>query len=316
MKYPSPAYSTIKKVFILSIILSCFNYTYAQQAPHYAQYLYNMQVINPAFVGSKSDFNAALLTRRQWTGVEGAPETTTFSANTRINSGFGFGGTVILDKIGLVENTNLNLDVSYTIATSQYGRLSFGVKGGLALFENNLADGITPDNDIYASTTGRYGNLGFGFLYHTNKFFAAVSFPNILDSPVFTIQDNIATNVNLENSNYFFTGGMRINLSKFNDVVLQPSTMVRYIPSLPLSVDINTNLIYKKTYEVGLSYRFQNSIGALVAITLNEKFRIGYAYENQLTSISNNLNTHELILRVDLKFEGNKRWLNEDCYCF
>ena len=105
-----------------------------QQAPHYAQYKYNMQVINPAFVGSKSDFNAALLARRQWVDVDGAPETNTFSVNTRLNSGFGLGATVISDKIGLVDNTDVNLDLSYTIPLSQYGRLSFGVKSGIAFF--------------------------------------------------------------------------------------------------------------------------------------------------------------------------------------
>lgn len=304
------------RLVALSILLLVANYCFSQQAPHYAQYLYNMQVINPAFVGSKSDFNATLLTRQQWINVEGAPETTTFSVNTRINSGFGFGATVISDKIGLVNNTSVNGDLSYTIATSEYGRLAFGVKAGLAFFNSDLASGVTVDNEVYASRTGTYSNLGFGFLYTNEYFFVALSVPNIFTTPVFRLQNDLQTVTDLENGNYFFSGGAIIKLSKFNDIVFKPSTLIKYTPSLPVSVDLNANFIYNKTYEAGLSYRYSNSISAMFALTLNEKLRIGYAYENQLNSIGNNFNTHELILRIDLKLNRNKRWLYEDCCYF
>ena len=288
----------------------------AQQAPHYAQYFYNMQVLNPAFVGSKSDFNAAILTRRQWINVEGAPETSTFSVNTRINSGFGFGATVISDKIGLVDNTDLNFDVSYTVPTSEFGRLSFGVKSGISFFNNDLASGITVDDEVYASTTGQYGNLGFGFLYSSEDFYVGLSTQNLFKSPVFRLQDDIQTVEGLERGNYFLTGGMSIELSKFKDIVFRPSTMIKYTPTLPLSVDINANFIFNSKYEIGASYRHQNSLSAMVSLLIDEKFRIGYAYENYLTSIGQNLNSHELILRIDLELKRNKRWLFLNCCDF
>ncbi|AFU67350.1 membrane protein, Bac_Flav_fam_1 family [Psychroflexus torquis ATCC 700755] len=304
------------KIRIFCFLLLNVFFVNAQQAPHYAQYFYNMQVLNPAFVGSKSDLNAALLTRRQWINVEGAPETSTFSVNTRINSGFGFGATVISDKIGLVDNTSLNFDVSYTIPTSEFGRLSFGVKSGVAFFNNDLASGITVDDEVYASTTGQYGNLGFGFLYSSKDFYVGLSSQNLFESPVFRLQDDIQTVRGLERGNYFFTGGMSIELSKFNDVVFRPSTMIKYTPTLPVSLDINANFIFNKKYEIGASYRHQNSLSAMVSLIVNEKYRIGYAYENYLSSIGQNLNSHELILRIDLKLERNKRWLNLDCCYF
>ena len=304
------------RLFLILFMFASANYGFGQQQPHYAQYLYNMQVINPAFVGSKSDLNVTLLRRQQWVNVEGAPETTTFSANTRVNSGFGFGTTVISDKIGLLDNTSVNGDLSYTLPVSEFGRLSFGVKTGLSFFNNNLASGTTVDNEVYASRTGTYGNLGFGFLYTNQHFFAAFSVPNIFATPVFTLQQNFETVTDLENGNYFFSCGAFINLSKFSDIVFRPSTLIKYTPNLPLSVDINANFIYNKTYEFGLSYRYTNSISAMFALNINEKFRIGYAYENQLNAIGNNFNTHEIILRLDLKLNRNKRWLYDDCCYF
>lgn len=288
----------------------------AQQAPHYAQYFYNMQVLNPAFVGAKSDFNAALLTRAQWINIEGAPETTTFSANTRINSGFGFGGTVISDKIGLVDNTSLNVDISYTIPTSQVGRLSFGVKTGISFFNNDLASGITVDNEVYASTSGQYGNLGFGMLYTTDQFYVGLSVQNLFKSPVFTLQDDIQTVRGLERGNYFLTAGMPIQISKFSEIVFLPSTMIKFTPTLPISVDVNANFIFNNSFDVGVSYRYQNSYSAMVGILISDAFRVGYAYENYLSAIGQNLNSHELILRIDLNFERNKRWLFLNCCNF
>ena len=135
--------------------------SHAQQAPHYTQYVDNMQILNPAFVGYLS---ISLLSRKQWVGVEGAPETNTFSINGRVKDGFGFGATIINDQLGLFKSNNINVDVSYTIPTSQYGRVSFGLKGGITFFNNNNANGITPDNDVYPSTNGKFPSLGFGGL--------------------------------------------------------------------------------------------------------------------------------------------------------
>lgn len=305
------------KIICVGFMLLQLFFARAQQAPHYAQYMYNMQVLNPAFVGSKSDLNATLLTRRQWVDVEGAPETSTFSINTRLNSGFGIGATVISDKIGLADNTDLNLNISYTIPTSEFGRLVFGAKGGISFFNNDLASGTTVDNEVYASTTGQYGQLGFGLLYNTRDYYVGFSVHNLFESPVFRLQEDIQTVEDLERGNYFLTAGMSIDLSKFGNVVFLPSIMAKYTPTLPLSIDLNANFLFNNKFEAGVSYRHQKSLSAMGSIIIAKKFRIGYAYENYLTNIGQNLTSHELILRVDLELNRDNRWLFlRDCCDF
>jgi len=275
-----------------------------------------MQIINPAFVGHKSDFNATLLARGQWVEVEGAPETITFSMNTRLTSGWGIGGTVVRDEIGLVDNTDLNIDVSYSVPMSDTSLLSFGVTGGIAFFNNDLASGITVDNEVYASTTGQYGNMAFGLLYTTNKFYVGLSLQNLFESPVFRLQEDIQTVEALERGNYFLTAGTQIELSKFSDITFVPSTLIKYTPTLPLSVDFNANFNFNNKFEAGISYRHQNSISGMASIIFYEKFRVGYAYENYLSSLGQNLNSHEIILRVDLDLKRNKKWIYRDCCSF
>jgi type IX secretion system PorP/SprF family membrane protein len=188
-----------------------------------------MQVINPAFVGSKADLSVSLLSRSQWIGIEGAPETKTFSINGRSVSGLGFGATVINDKLGLATSTNINIDASYTIPTSEYGRLSFGLKGGLTFFNNNLSEGVTADNEIYASTNGNFANIGFGGLYYDEQYFVGLSIPNILKSTQFKTLANIDENYGVNNRNYFLTAGMMFDLSE--DFKLKPSTIIKYTHS-------------------------------------------------------------------------------------
>ncbi|SDS08745.1 type IX secretion system membrane protein, PorP/SprF family [Polaribacter sp. KT25b] len=285
----------------------------AQQLPNYTQYLYNMQIINPAYVGARADLSMSLLSREQWVGLKGAPITRTFSINGRTSNGLGFGTTVVNDKIGLSESTNVNIDASYTIITSQFGRVSFGLKGGMTFFNNNLANGITPDNDVYASTSGNYPNVGFGAFFFNKKFYVGLSVPYILESPQFYIEENVDKTSLTSNANYFFSTGALFKLTE--NVMFKPSTMVRYASNLPVSIDINSNFLYKEIIEAGLSYRHENSMSALFALIIKKKYRIGYAYDHKFSILGGNLSSHEIIFHLDLDLRRNYRWLlHNKCY--
>lgn len=302
-----------KKAF-LTVFTVCYSIICAaQQTPHYTQYLYNMQIINPATVGARSDLNMSLLTRQQWARVEGAPTTNTFSINGRTNNGLGIGTTVINDKVGLSESTNINVDASYTLIMSRYTRLSFGLKGGITFFNDNLSEGITPDNETYNSTNGNYPNIGFGAYYYTKKYFVGFSIPYLLKTPQFQIQQNSSTGVLSSNMSYFMTGGVRLKLT--DNILFKPSTMVKYVKNLPISIDFNTNFLYDNFLEAGISYRYDDSVSVMFALIIDEKYRIGYAYDTKLTGLSNNFNSHEIVLHIDFDLKRKGRWLqHESCY--
>ena len=67
----------------LLVFIACFD-VIAQQDPHYTQYMYNMNVINPAYAGSKESISLGVLYRKQWVNIEGAPQTLTFSGHSPI----------------------------------------------------------------------------------------------------------------------------------------------------------------------------------------------------------------------------------------
>lgn len=303
-------------LFCLSILFVFFfrGIINAQQVPHYTQYIYNMQVLNPGYVGVKADLSASILSRQQWVGVEGAPETKTFSLNARTRGGVGIGITAINDKIGLAEATSVNIDAAYTIQTSQFGRFAVGLKGGLAFFSNNLSSGLTPDNEVYESTNGRFPNVGFGGLYYTNRFMIGLSIPNVLKSNQFEISETTFRNNSISNANYFLTSEVIFDLNE--NLKYKPSAILKYTPTLPLAFDFNSNILYKEAIEAGLSYRHKESISALFAVILNKKVRIGYAYDYRLRDFGDNLVSHEIILTLNLNLNRQTRWLYFDRCCF
>ena len=305
----------MSKIYIACLLLfvSFSSKMQAQQAAHYTQYYYNMQILNPAYVGVKSDLSIVLLQRQQWVGIEGAPKTNTFSINGRTQNGLGIGTTVINDKIGLAESTNINIDAAYTIATSYYGRVSVGIKGGLTLFTNKLAQGITPDNDVYLSTKGRFPTAGFGGLYYNDKFYIGLSLPNLLKFSSFKTNDTFSESNGVSNKNYFLTGGSIFHVSE--TLKFKPSAIFKYTPSLPISFDVNGNFTLNDQFEIGFSYRFKKSISALAMFVISEKVKIGYAYDYQLNNLGDNFNSHEIILSLNLNLDRDHRWLYHHFCC-
>ena len=115
----------MKKIyFALLIVLVSIADVSAQQDPHYTQYMYNMNVINPAYAGSKESISGGLLYRQQWVGLEGAPTTGTFAIHSPVGKNVGLGLSAISDKIGPVEENNVFADFSYTINIGANSKLA------------------------------------------------------------------------------------------------------------------------------------------------------------------------------------------------
>jgi type IX secretion system PorP/SprF family membrane protein len=121
---------------LFSFVLMCTAIVaYAQQDAQYTQYMYNTININPAYAGSRGALSIFGLYRTQWVGLDGAPETSSFSVNTPINnSNVGVGLSFVNDKIGPTNENNFSVDLSYTVQTSADFKLSFGIKGTANLF--------------------------------------------------------------------------------------------------------------------------------------------------------------------------------------
>lgn len=67
-----------KKLILIPVLVLCVQ-AFAQQRPHYTQYILNNYILNPALSGIENYMDIKLSMRDQWVGLKGAPKTSYFS---------------------------------------------------------------------------------------------------------------------------------------------------------------------------------------------------------------------------------------------
>lgn len=270
---------------------------FGQQDAQYTQYMYNMVVINPAYAGLKGVPSIGLLGRTQWVGVEGAPRTATLSFNTPVGNATGLGFSVIYDEIGPVKESNVFVDFSYTIFTGDEGRLAFGLKAGATFLDVGYLDTVDPD-PLNQPINQVSPNFGAGIYYYTGNFYAGLSAPNFLETRHLESGNGYVSTAS-EKMHYFLTTGYVFDIG--NNLLLKPSTMFKATSGAPLSVDLSLNLLVNQMFEVGLSYRFDDSISGMLGFQVNNDFKIGYAYDYTHSNFGDfNSGSHEVILLFEI----------------
>jgi type IX secretion system PorP/SprF family membrane protein len=293
----------MKKILLLAVIfLMAFLDANAQQDPHYTQYMYNMNVINPAYAGSKENLSFGLLYRKQWIEIEDAPTTFSFSGSAPVGKNVGLGLSIISDKIGPVEENNLYGDFSYTLNLGGERRLALGLKAGVTFQKIGLRSIIQPtlpdpnDGAFQEDTNNTKLNIGTGLFYYTNKYYVALSIPNMLKSPHL---DYDGVKYGTEIQHYFLTGGYVFDINE--NLKFKPFALIKSAFNAPTSFDISTNFLYLEKFEMGATYRLQDSFGAMVNYAVSPSLRIGYAYDHIISDLKvTTPSSHEIILLFDL----------------
>jgi len=295
----------MKKIKLLFGILALMSVStvFGQQDPQYTQYMYNMNVLNPAYAGSKGVPSIGILGRTQWVGVEGAPRTFTLSGHAPMGKAVGMGLSVIHDEIGPVKEDNIYADFSYTIFTSDVGRLAFGLKAGVTFLDVRQTIMVDPD-PLNVPIHQTSPNFGAGVFYYNTNFYLGLSAPNFLETKHLEKEGGIVSTAS-EKMHYFLTSGYVFDIA--DNLKLKPSTMIKATEGAPISVDLSLNLLVDEKIEVGLSHRIDDSISGIVGFQVNNDFRVGYAYDYTTTRFGNfNSGTHEIMLIFDFNRKNIK----------
>lgn len=287
-------------LLLLPAVFSCTN-IFAQQDPQYTQYMYNMNVVNPAYAGSKESLSLTALYRNQWSALEANPVTFTFSAHLPINDRIGLGLSAIKDKLGPVKETNLFADFSYTLQLGSTIKLALGIKAGASFHDVGLSNLELQDSgDPFFSEdiNNSYPNIGAGAFLYSDKFFVGLSVPNMLKS---VHLDENGIKYGSETNHYFITGGYVFQLSE--NFLLKPSAMLKSAFNAPVSYDLNLNVLFYNRFELGASYRLDDSFSGLVGFQINPNIRVGYAYDHVISDLKAlGPSSHEVILTFDIFF--------------
>ena len=306
---------SINKIYIANtvkltvLICTCFIFTniehaFAQTEPMYSQYMYNMLGVNPAYAGSREVLGLNFFQRNQWSGLRGAPKTTSLNLDQSINEGkIGLGIQMFSDQLGVEEASGINGFLSSRIKVSENGILSAGLSVGFMNYQFNSLDvlnRIRTDDNVFVTVIPSQWNpsVGFGLYYNTDQFYMGISSPSLLKSRL-AKYENFASGIQKTDDFHLFTTmGYVIKINE--EVNLKPSTMIKMVSGAPIEFDFNTNVWLKDMIGLGVSYRTGDAVLGMAEVQASRNLRIGYAYDMPFSPLkAYTRGSHEIMIRYE-----------------
>lgn len=309
---------TMQRISKLKVLL-CFclfagtNTILAQQEPMFSQYMFNLSHINPAYAGNRATNNVTALFRKQWMGIDGAPTTGSLSWDTRKeDSNIGYGLEIYSDKLGIESTSGVQAFYTYRIPMKS-STLAFGLSAGALNYKATFSQvGTVQGGDpvFQEDVNGVLPTVGLGILYSTEKWYAGLSSPALLETKINTHNTQVTKSAN---NHYFLTGGYIFDLS--DAVKIKPSVLLKAVKGAPLEYDFNMNAWIQNSVGLGVSYRTNDALIGMFELQVSPMLRIGYAYDYTISRLKTfSKGTHELMLRYEFNNDKNKRVLSPRYY--
>lgn len=292
-----------KTIILIALLLLTSSSLLAQQESMITFYRNHLNLVNPAYVGVEGESSIQSTIRKQWTGVQDAPETQAFSFMAPLGEKkFSLGISFVHDKVFIEKQTFFAIDLAYDVKLSDKLDLYMGVKVGGNNYEVNTS-GLQTYNfvvDPSLQSFSRFNpNIGMGFYLKHDKYYVSLSTPKMLNTERARNEDGYAT-VSTDRVHWYMSSGYNFKLS--TSVDLLPSVMLRYVNGAPFSTDFTATTVFNEKLDLGVTYRTDKSLAGMVKFSISKKLHLGFAYEYMM---QNNLlarvnNTNELFLKFIL----------------
>ena len=242
----------------------------AQQEPFLTSFRYQMNLINPAYAGAESQNMVAISSRNQWNAVENSPKNQIITFSSQRKNNVGLGVSIGSSKFFVERNTSTYIDFSYRLSITQNTNLFLGLKGGATFYKadllglNSSGSGVDPAQGLFSRINP---NLGVGALLQSESFWLSLSIPRL-----FSVSNEIdfsATSTDKVHS-YIATGA----IFKLNDFLsIKPSILIRSVEDLGATSEFLGMVGFKQFFDIGLSYRTNNSMGIISFIKIKGLLR-------------------------------------------
>ncbi|PRY43063.1 type IX secretion system PorP/SprF family membrane protein [Spirosoma oryzae] len=295
----------------------------AQQDKMFSQYMFNMLALNPAYAGSRDVLSMSALYRTQWTGVEGAPQTATFTMDMPINrERVGLGLQLFGDRLGVTEEAGGFLSYAFRIKVGQKSTLALGLQGGASSFRANLTqvrlspDGTGASDPAFANDISKIlPNFGTGLYFSNDRGYIGLSVPRLIKNRLSDYSAPAAGLRPQQRRQAYLTAGFVIGVSP--QIKIKPSTLVKYAEGAPLGFDGNINIWFADRIAIGASVRRNqfaewtnyttDAIVGMLEVQVTDQLRFGYAYDRTMNRLGDIApNSHEIMLRYEFGFGKNR----------
>jgi len=239
--------------------------------------------------------------------------------NRGLNSAgnIGVGGFIFNHKSGALNRTGIQLNYAYHIPFDN-ARLSLGISGSIMHY-SILTSGFTlPDEGIIdpaiekAKETTWIPDAHFGAFLYNDNYFIGFSANQLLGTSVLlgnkeAFDSEIGDYDYDRIRQYYVEAGYKFKIGF--DWELEPSILYKTTEKGNSRLDINARVIWDQNYWLGVSYRTQKAVIAMLGLKF-ENLIIAYCYEQELSDIrSYNFNSHQIMagIRIGERHSG-KYW--------
>ncbi len=314
------------------VLTTCFlglSKVYAQEQFQLTNYIYSIHAINPAFSGIEDAVNMNLGFRRQWSAIEGAPLTYYVGFNSSLSGlkNINNNSKTLRKSVPRLyrklknEPGSINHGIGIYISGNTFGPFreystyatysfmyqidkDFLIAGGLSLQYINqrfIADKVSlynPDLDqVYQNYAGDPANISTlninaGVLVYGNHFYAGYSLHQI---PSIQLSGDNFTKAGNDKIVQYFSAGYNTILGP--QLILQPSTLVKYNKINNFQVNVVAKLKYRDLLWGGVSWRYSEAIGLIIGFKIGNNLYLNYSYDYYTGDINlYSQGTHELVL--------------------
>ena len=299
----------MKKLTLLFVSIFMGSMLQAQQLPQLSQFMLNDFAVNPAIAGMNDYYQIKTSVRNQWVGIEDAPKTTLLSIYGKSSDHVGLGGSVFNDQVGPTSRAGASLTYAYHLNFTDEVKMSMALSGGFTQFKIDKVGWSTFHTDDPLMDGAEAVNLvpdaTFGLnIYEEDKWYLGIAVPQLLNSKLTLIDEDFSNNISLDMdgslSRHIYVMGMyNLEIDHYWD--LQPSVLFKTV-SNQNQIDMGLKTIYSDKLWMGMDYRTNGDISALLGFIIQEKFMIGYSYDMPNPDISQYTSgSHEFMFGVTFR---------------
>jgi type IX secretion system PorP/SprF family membrane protein len=320
-------YISIAGGFFILLVMS--ENALCQEQFQFNQFIHSASAINPAFNGVEDAVNLNIGFRKQWAAIDEAPTNyyasfsgslsgmkSAFTDNRSLRTSVprlyrkqqnekgtinhGIGMYVLGDVFGPFHRNSLYLGYAMIFTLSKEFKLSGGIQTEFTnhRFRAEKVQVYNPDQDAvyqqYASGPGNesWMNINAGVMIYGKGLFFGYSAHQLAN--VMISSENLG-GIGASGIYHFLLAGYNVPLS--SQVIFQPSTLVKYNSTYPVTFDVLAKLKYREVFWGGLSYRYMDAFGFQLGFQMSKKIHVNYSYEAPTSDIGTYAKgSHELVL--------------------
>jgi len=268
------------KIFLVAIFLTSSIVVLGQRDFQVTQFLYDKSNVNPAFAGANFISTVLLIDNTVLGGGSQLAGGQVARASARLlDSGVGLGLSFESFNIGNdFSSKELGGIYSYHIRVGDERHVSLGLETTYRILSiSTFASQFQPPINVDQV------EVSFGGLYYDESVYIGFSGQNLIGERV---EDPFGGDRPITSGKRLFRSQFGATFSVSPQIELQPNVQLAYTSGSPIGYDINMMCAWKRTFSVGLSYRYANfkesitrdNIDFIFQFNLNKKLRVGTAF--------------------------------------